>query len=115
MPDSSIFALIPRITKLVLGCHTVLANGGLFGIAGSLSAALAAHSHAKPVIITTGQYKFAPAWNTHREHGAVDYQSPAEALNVSAPGPNDGEENETIVSYWDYVRPELVDLYVTNE
>jgi translation initiation factor 2B subunit (eIF-2B alpha/beta/delta family) len=45
----------------------------------------------------------------------VDYQSPAEALNVSAPGPNDGEENETIVSYWDYVRPELVDLYVTNE
>lgn len=66
-------------------------------------------------MITTGQYKFAPAWNTYREHGAVDLQSPSEALGVSAPGAGDGEENETVVGYWDYVRPELVDLYVTNE
>lgn len=71
IPDSSIHALLPRVTKVILGAHSVLANGGLFALSGSLACALAAKTHSKPVVVTTGQFKFAPAWNLYHEYGAV--------------------------------------------
>ena len=116
VPDSSLHALMPRITKLLLGAHTVLANGGLFALAGSLAAALAARAHSKPVVVTTGQFKFAPAWNLYHEYGAVDFQSPGGVVGRTGNGGGGGEEGvEVVAPYYDYIRPELVNLFVTNE
>ncbi len=107
---------MPRITKLLLGAHTVLANGGLFTLAGSLAAALAARAHSKPVVVTTGQFKFAPAWNLYHEYGAVDFQSPGEVIGWDGNGGGGGVEGVEVVDpYYDYIRPELVNLFVTNE
>src|SRR5258705_4623676 len=36
VPDSSIFALMSRVNKVILGAHAILANGGMFAISGSL-------------------------------------------------------------------------------
>jgi translation initiation factor eIF-2B subunit beta len=111
IPDSSLYALMPRITKVLLGAHSVLANGGLFAVAGSLSCALAARAHSTPVVVTTGQYKFAPAWNLQHEFGAVDYQEPGAVVGY------DGQIKgvEAVNPYYDYIRPELINLFVTNE
>ncbi|KAL7423889.1 GCD complex subunit gcd7 [Cryptotrichosporon argae] len=112
VPDAAVHALMPRITKVILGAHSVLANGGLFALAGSLAAALAARLHAKPVVVTTGQFKFAPAWNLYHDYGAVDFQGPGAVVGQSVPG----EHGEEVVDpYYDYIRPELVNLFVTNE
>jgi translation initiation factor eIF-2B subunit beta len=116
IPDSSIHALLPRITKLILGAHTVLANGGLFAQAGSLACALAAQSHAKPVVVTTGQFKFAPIWNSYHEYGAVDFGGPGDVVGFMGKGGGGGVEGvEVAAPYYDYIRPELVNLFVTNE
>ncbi|KAK4689889.1 translation initiation factor eIF-2B subunit beta, partial [Tremellales sp. Uapishka_1] len=116
VPDSSLFALMPRITKVILGAHSVLANGGLFALSGSLAMALAARAHSKPVVITTGQYKFAPAWNSYHEYGAVDFQGPGSVIGYSGNGGGGGEEGVEVVDpYYDYIRPELINLFVTNE
>ncbi|KAI9638758.1 uncharacterized protein MKK02DRAFT_21665, partial [Dioszegia hungarica] len=122
IPDSSLHALMPRITKLVIGCHSVLANGGLFGLSGSLSAVLAARAHSKPVVVVTGQYKFAPVWNMNFEHGSLDFQggsafaaSAGEGGREEGMGARNWEGVEVESAYWEYVRPELVDLFVTNE
>ncbi|ORY34594.1 hypothetical protein BCR39DRAFT_513544 [Naematelia encephala] len=113
IPDSAVHAVMPRTTKLILGAHTVLANGGLFALAGALAAALAAKAHAKPVVVTTGQFKFAPAWNLYHEYGAADLQSPGAVLGFDGDGSVDGVEG--VVPYYEYIRPELVNLFVTNE
>ncbi|OCF34355.1 translation initiation factor eIF-2B subunit beta [Kwoniella heveanensis CBS 569] len=116
IPDSSIHALLPRVTKVILGAHSVLANGGLFALSGSLACALAAKSHSKPVVITTGQFKFAPAWNLYHEYGAVDFQSPGNVLGTNGNGGGGGKEGVEVVDpYFDYIRPDLVNLFVTNE
>ncbi|RXK36599.1 translation initiation factor eIF-2B subunit beta [Tremella mesenterica] len=158
IPDSSIHALMPRITKLVLSCHTVLANGGLFALSGTLSACLAARAYSKPVMIVTGQFKFAPAWNSYHDYSAVDFQGPGRlwgdrdelgvgdkyslTLNnlqqdekttfvevresggkgIKKDGGSNGDKGEgggggvqVMGSYYDYVKPELINLFVTNE
>ncbi|WWC73822.1 uncharacterized protein I206_107794 [Kwoniella pini CBS 10737] len=116
IPDSSIHAIIPRITKVILGAHSVLANGGLFALSGSLACALAAKTHSKPVVITTGQFKFAPAWNLYHDYAAVDFQSPANVIGLIGNGGGGGKEGTEVVDpYFDYIRPELVQLFVTNE
>ena len=116
VPDSSLYALMPRVTKVILGAHTVLANGGFFALSGTLSAALAARAHSKPVVVTTGQFKFAPAWNLYHEYGAVDFQTPGEAMGYDGNGGGGGVEGvEAVNPYYEYIRPELVNLFVTNE
>ncbi|WWC92671.1 uncharacterized protein L201_007630 [Kwoniella dendrophila CBS 6074] len=113
IPDSSIHAILPRITKVILGAHTVLANGGLFALSGSLACALAAKSHSKPLVIVTGQFKFAPAWNLYHDFAAVDFQSPSKLFSSSS---STGKDSTEIINpYYDYIRPELVQLFVTNE
>ncbi|WVQ84436.1 hypothetical protein IAT38_006588 [Cryptococcus sp. DSM 104549] len=116
IPDSSIHALLPRVTKVVLGAHAVLANGGLFALSGSLACALAAKTHSKPVVVTTGQFKFAPAWNLYQEFGAVDFQGPGPVVGEYGKGGGGGVEGVEVVDpYYDYIRPELINLFVTNE
>ncbi|WWD20404.1 hypothetical protein CI109_104880 [Kwoniella shandongensis] len=116
IPDSSIHAILPRVTKVLLGAHAVLANGGLFALSGSLACALAAKTHSKPVVVTTGQFKFAPAWNLYHEYGAVDFQGPGAVIGMDGNGGGGGVEGVEVVDpYYDYIRPELVQLFVTNE
>ncbi|WRT69806.1 uncharacterized protein IL334_006797 [Kwoniella shivajii] len=116
IPDSSIHALLPRVTKVILGAHSVLANGGLFALSGSLACALAAKSHSKPVVITTGQFKFAPAWNLYHDYAAVDFQGPGNVIGTKGNGGGGGKEGTEVVDpYFDYIRPDLVQLFVTNE
>lgn len=106
---------MPRITKLVIGCHSVLANGGLFALSGTLSAVLAARSHAKPIVVASGQYKFAPVWNLYHDHGAFDFQGPSGLVGPEGEGVLLAEGVESEAAYWEYIRPELIDLFVTNE
>lgn len=40
--DAAIFAMMSRVNKVIIGTHSVLANGGLRAAAGALTVALAA-------------------------------------------------------------------------
>ena len=113
VPDSSIFALMSRVNKVILGAHVILANGGMFAISGSLMAATAARAHSTPVVVCAGQFKLTPLWNLYHEYGALDFGNPTDVL---------GFENGDLVDkvdvvnpYYDYVQPELIVAYITNE
>ncbi|KAF7778546.1 hypothetical protein Agabi119p4_2891 [Agaricus bisporus var. burnettii] len=113
VPDSSIFALMSRVNKIILGTHAILANGGMFAISGSQIAATAARAHSTPVVVCAGQFKITPRWNLYHEYGALDFGDPNEVL-----GFEEGQlvdKVDVVNPYFDYVRPELIDAYITND
>ncbi|KAF5389832.1 hypothetical protein D9757_003584 [Collybiopsis confluens] len=112
VPDSSIYALMSRVNKVILGAHAILANGGMFATSGSLLAATAAREYSTPVVVCAGQFKLTPLWNLYHEYGALDFGDPSAVL-----GFDEGDlvdKVDVVNPYYDYVRPELLDVFITN-
>ncbi|KAJ1497957.1 Translation initiation factor eIF-2B subunit beta [Coelomomyces lativittatus] len=109
IPDSAVCAVMSRVNKVVLGTHLVLANGGLVALAGACNIAVSAKHYAIPVVVLAGIYKLTPRYPYDLD--AFHFmQSPARILPYS--------ENVGIDIYdpmYDYVAPELVSLFITNE
>ena len=101
------------MTKLILSAHSILANGGMFSISGSLLAATAARAHRVPVVVCAGQFKITAQWNLSHEHGALDFGDPGAVIGWEEGALVDSVN--VVNPYYDYVGPELVDAYVTNE
>ena len=80
VPDSSIYAIMSRVNKVIIGAHAILANGGLVAIAGALLAATAARAHSTPVVVCAGQFKLTPLWNLYHDYGALDFADPSSVL-----------------------------------
>ena len=113
VPDSSIYAIMSRVNKVILGAHAILANGGMFAITGTLLAATAARVHSTPVVVCAGQFKLTPLWNLYHEFGALDFSDPGNVL-----GFEEGhlvDKVDVMNPNYDYVSPELVDVFITNE
>lgn len=113
VPDSSIYAIMSRVNKVILGAHAILANGGMFAITGSLLAATAAHAHSTPVAVCAGQFKLTPLWNSYHQYGALDFSNPSSVLGFEEGGLVD--KVDVINPFYDYVHPDLLDVYITNE
>lgn len=113
VPDSSIYALMSRVSKVILGAHTILANGGMFAVTGSVLTATAARAHSTPVMVCAGQFKLTPLWNLYHEYGALDFADPGSVLGFEECDLVD--KVDVVNPYYDYVRPDLVDVYVTND
>ncbi|KAI5740201.1 hypothetical protein M8J76_001553 [Diaphorina citri] len=60
IPDSAMFGLISRVNKIIIGTHTVMANGGLRSVCGTHAVALAAQHYSIPVIVLAPLYKLSP-------------------------------------------------------
>ncbi|KAK0211020.1 eukaryotic translation initiation factor 2B beta subunit [Desarmillaria ectypa] len=113
VPDSSIFALMSRVNKVILGAHAILANGGMFATSGAQIAATAARAHSTPVVVCAGQFKVTPLWNLYHEYGALDFSDPSKVLGFEE---GDLVDKVDVVNpFYDYVCPELVDAYITND
>ncbi|KAF9887490.1 GCD complex subunit gcd7 [Aspergillus nanangensis] len=111
IPDSAVFALMSRVNKVILGTHSVLANGGLVAAAGTRVIARAAKVHQTPVVVVSGVYKLSPVY-------PFDFDSLIEYGDASKVIPfEDGDLVDQIDvqnPLYDYVPAELVDLYITN-
>ncbi|KAJ3554901.1 hypothetical protein NM688_g2864 [Phlebia brevispora] len=113
VPDSSIYAIMSRVNKVILGAHAILANGGMFAITGTLLAATAARVHSTPVVVCAGQFKLTPLWNLYHEFGALDFSDPSNVLGFEEGSLVD--KVDVMNPYYDYVGPELIDVYITND
>ncbi|KAJ3933451.1 MAG: eukaryotic translation initiation factor 2B beta subunit [Lentinula lateritia] len=90
--DSSIYALMSRVNKLL--------------------ATTAARSYSTPVVACAGQFKLTPLWTFYHEHGALDFGDPSAVLGYEE---GDLVDKVDIVNpYYDYVRPELLDVFIAN-
>ncbi|CEQ41887.1 SPOSA6832_03646 [Sporobolomyces salmonicolor] len=116
IPDSNIFALLPRCSKVLLGPHLVLADGALLSISGSLPLCMAANRMRVPVVAVGGMFKFSPLYLGEADWGMRDLGSPDEVLKSTEGGMGEGGEDDTEVlnPYYDVVPAELVSLYISN-
>lgn len=89
----------------------MIANGGLIAPCGGHMAALAAKELSVPVVCVTGLFKLSPVYR-HDQDAFNDLKSPSALLEYSevAAMPHVDVLNPA----YDYVPPELVDLYITN-
>lgn len=111
IPDSAVFALMSRVNKVILGTHSVLANGGLVAAAGTRVIARAAKVHQTPVTVVSGVYKLSPVYPFDFE-SLIEYGDASKVI-----GYEDGDLVDQIDvqnPLYDYVPAELVDLYITN-
>ncbi|KAJ5811795.1 hypothetical protein N7474_008096 [Penicillium riverlandense] len=111
IPDSAVFALMSRVNKVILGTHSVLANGGLIAAAGTRVIARAAKVHQTPVVVVSGVYKLSPVYPFDFD-SLIEYGDASKVLSYE-----DGDLVDKIEvqnPLYDYVPAELIDLYITN-
>lgn len=111
MTDATIFAIMSRVNKVILATHAVIANGGLIAAAGARIIAKAAKVHKIPVIVVSGVYKLSPEYPFEFE-SLIEYGDPGCIVKY-----HDGplvDNLEVDNPLYDYVPPDLVDLYITN-
>lgn len=111
--DSAVFAMMSRVNKVIIGTHSVLANGGLKAVNGSYAVALAAKTYSVPLIVCTAVYKLSPQHLCTIDQDAFNkFASPHSVLNF-----NEGKILSNSLVYnpvFDYVPPELVNLFIFN-
>ena len=111
IPDASVYALMARVNKVIIGCHAVTANGGLIAMAGSEMVAAAARHYSIPVCVVTGMYKLSPVYPENHDSfnlfGPPDAVLPFDQANLI-------DKVNVINPCFDYVPPHHVNLFVTN-
>lgn len=114
--DSAIYAIMARVNQVLLPCRAMIANGGLIAPCGGHMAALAARELSVPVVCVTGLFKLSPVYR-HDQDAFNDLKSPSALLGyaeVAAMQSSNEGEVDVLNPAYDYVPPELVDLYITN-
>jgi translation initiation factor eIF-2B subunit beta len=111
IPDSAVFAIMSRVNKVILATHSVLANGGLVAGAGARTIAQAARAHQTPVVVLSGVYKLSPIYPFAVEE-LIEFGDSGKMANYE-----DAEfvdKIDVVNPLYDYVPPELVNLYISN-
>lgn len=112
--DVAIFAMMSRVNKVIIGTHTVMANGGLRAISGTHTVAQAAKHYSVPVMVLLPLYKLSTLYHcSYQKDGFNKHVSPIQGVIDSA----NAQLLEKIHAYnpvFDYVPPDLVTLFISN-
>jgi translation initiation factor eIF-2B subunit beta len=110
--DSSIFSIMPKISKVLIGTRSVMANGGLISYNGVYNICLAAQTFSIPVIVISGCFKLTPMYPF--DHETFNEQlSPDTIYNCKY---NGDLSNITFNSpAYDYVPPEFISMFITDK
>ncbi|KAJ1975970.1 GCD complex subunit gcd7 [Dimargaris cristalligena] len=111
IPDASVFAMMARVNKVILGTSAILANGGLIALSGTQTMVEAAKHHSIPVIVCAGLFKLSPVFPFDEESLSTEV-SPDSVLDFTK-----GDfisEVEVINPFSSYVDPSFIDLFITN-
>ncbi|KAI3406731.2 GCD7 [Candida oxycetoniae] len=111
IPDSTTYAVMSRVGKVIIGSNTVFANGGCLSSSGVASVVECAKEHKTPVFAVAGLYKLSPLYPFTRNDlievgnsGKVLSHDDFELVdNVDVTNPLE-----------DYIPPEHIDIFITN-
>ena len=111
--DSAVYAAMPSVKCCVLSARGVLADGAALVNSGAYNIALAAKTHAVPVIVLAGSYDISPKTREDEGFGRVyGLGSPATAL---AYGRDRADPDAVVVNpSFEYLPPELISVFVTD-
>ncbi|OXU23167.1 hypothetical protein TSAR_016970 [Trichomalopsis sarcophagae] len=112
--DAAIFAMMSRVNKVIIGTHTVMANGGLRAITGSHTVAQAAKHYSVPVMVLLPMYKLSPLYLcSYEQHAFNKHVSPLQGV-ISGNNTAIMEKSQSHNPVFDYVPPDLVTLFISN-
>ncbi|KAK9466226.1 hypothetical protein V1512DRAFT_286977 [Lipomyces arxii] len=109
--DAMVYSIMGRVGKVILGTNAILANGGLLASSGAAMICQCANVHRTPIVVCTGLYKLSPMYPFDTE-SLIEVGDTGMALEFE-----DGnlvDKVNVVNPLYDYVPPELVDLYITN-
>ena len=109
--SSTVFAVMSRVGKVLIGTRSVFVNGGCVTAAGVATVCECAKEHRTPVFTVAGLYKFSPCY-------PFDRNSLIEVGNSGKVLPYEDSDLvgkcEVTNPLYDYVIPEHIDIYITN-
>jgi len=111
--DTGVFSVMSRVSKVIIGTHTILANGGLKAVSGCHPVLLVAKYYNVPVIVLAPLYKLSPEYplssNAKITNRFVSPETLVEYEDL------DVMENVNVyATVFDYVPPELITLFIFN-
>ncbi|KIX98249.1 uncharacterized protein Z520_06329 [Fonsecaea multimorphosa CBS 102226] len=114
IPDSAIFAVMSRASKVILDAHAVLANGSIVATAGSKAVIKAAKFHRIPIVVLAATYKLSPVY-PYDPFKLIEYGEAGKVVPFQAGALRQGLEEAARNPLYDFVEAGDVDLFVTNE
>ena len=112
IPDSAIYAIMGRVNKVVLAPLAVLADGGAMYSAGHAMVTVAAKEHNVPVVGLAAAFNLTPMFAHNQSETLGQLLSPSLSIAYNA---NICQENVEVVNHaYDFVSPDFMSLYVTN-
>jgi len=111
---AAVFALMPRVHKVLLPAHAVLANGGLVAGSGCNLVAEAAHHLRVPTVCVTGLFKLCPMYPHEGQDTLQELVSPVPGIVPDYALLQELDDVELVHPRHDYIEPKLVSLYITN-
>lgn len=111
VPDSAVLAMMPRVSKVIIGTHSVMADGGLKAPCGTHALALAARQCAVPLIVVASAFKLTPQYLCSEDQEAFHrFLSPERVAGFETAN----GAVQLVAPAFDYVPPDLVPLLVLN-
>eukprot|EP01001_Neometanema_parovale_P005361 NODE_1876_length_1580_cov_128.644475_g1786_i0.p1 GENE.NODE_1876_length_1580_cov_128.644475_g1786_i0~~NODE_1876_length_1580_cov_128.644475_g1786_i0.p1 ORF type:complete len:458 (+),score=88.81 NODE_1876_length_1580_cov_128.644475_g1786_i0:55-1374(+) len=122
IPDAAVFAVMSKVSKVLVAAHAVLACGGVVARSGTHMMALAAHAHCTPMMVLVGLYKLTPIFPVNTSHfsflsspaAVMPFKEAHEASLVATAGsskPSFHVRNPQC----DFIPSKLVESYITNQ
>lgn len=111
IPDSTVFAVMSRVGKVIVGTRCVFANGGSITSSGVSAVVECAKEHRTPVFVVSGLYKLSPSYPFNRE-SLIEVGNSGNVIKYQES--NLVEKAEVANPLFDYVPPENIDIFITN-
>lgn len=112
IPDTTTFAVMSRVGKVIVGASSVFANGGCLSNSGASTVVECAKEHKTPVFAVAGLYKLSPLYPFNR-NDLIEVGNSSKVMNYA-----DFQllDNIDVVlnPLTDYIPPEHIDIYITN-
>ncbi|ODV94781.1 hypothetical protein PACTADRAFT_43645 [Pachysolen tannophilus NRRL Y-2460] len=111
IPDSTVFAVMSRVGKVIVGARSVFANGGCVTSSGVAAVCECAKEYKTPVFVVAGLYKLSPLYPFDRD-SLVEVGNSGKVM--------EWEDSQLVGNcevtnpLFDYVVPENIDIYITN-
>ncbi len=113
IPDSAVFAIMPKVNKVIIGTHAIMANGGLISYNGVYNVCLCAQMFSIPVIVVGGTFKLTPMYPFGNET-FNEFISPDMIYRNDSEHKGDISNMKFNTPKYDYVPPECITIYITN-
>jgi translation initiation factor eIF-2B subunit beta len=112
IPDTTTFAVMSRVGKVIIGSNSVFANGGSISNSGVATVVECAKEHKTPVFALAGLYKLSPLYPFNSED-LIEVGNSGKVLNYHDFNLLDNVELVKNPLH-DYIPPENIDIYITN-